>query len=835
MAGKKDSSEREGSQDELGQAQGEMDKKQDRAGAGPWKRVRHIMGVALRSFCLLLLALAIVAGVWFYVRYGADILQMKRDAEQAVASSTRDTFRQAETSLVYDTDGNLLSTLKGEKDVYYIGIAEIPTEAIEAMISIEDKKFYKHRGVDPKAILRAAWALVENDFEITQGASTITQQLSRNIFLTHEESWERKVREIFTALAMEKKYSKADIMEFYLNNIYFSNGYYGIQAASYGYFDRSVKELSLSELTFLCAIPNNPTLYDPFINMDNTLARRNRILDQMVEDGKLDAASCAQAKGEEIALAKKERKRNSDAETYAYDCAVRALMARGGFQFRYTFGGEEDKERYMEEYGRLYSEYQSSLYTGGYRIYTSLDMEKQALLFEALDRALLADTEVNEEGVYALQGAAVLIDNDNGRVAAIVGSRSQEFAGYTLNRAYQSFRQPGSAIKPLIVYTPAFERGLYPEDMVVDEKSEDGPRNVDEVYSGEISVLRAVASSKNTVAWNLFEELTPARGLSYLLEMNFSHITRDDYYPAASLGGLSQGVSTLEMTSAFAALEQEGIYRQPTCIVKIMDAQGNELVSGGGTEKRIYGQEASRRMLACLQEVMKSGTGRNGALPGMPCAGKTGTTNAQKDKWFVGFTGYYTAGVWVGYDLPRPLQRLPYGTEPLMIWKDFMGKLHEGKEAREFADYIHLPKEEEEPEEEDTGEEGEDTGEEEPEEIPDWEPPEEIPEDGWDDEDWEDGWDDGDWDGDDWEDEDGDGSSGSGGADGSGGSSGSGGADGSGGSSGSGGSGGADGSGSLPDPPSGEPEGGTEPEETPSFDKEDLSPEDYRFFYGEDP
>lgn len=727
------------------------------------KKVRRIVGYFLLSFLALLLA----AGVWFYARYGVRLQEMQREARRLVEESSEDTFRQAETSLVYDKDGNLISTLKGEKDVYYIGLQDIPTETIELMISIEDKKFYQHRGLDFKAIARAAWALIENKGEITQGGSTITQQLARNIFLTHEETWERKIKEMFLAMELEKQYSKAKIMEFYLNNIYFSNGYYGIQAASFGYFDKSVQELTLSEQAFLCAIPNSPNLYDPYQNPDKTLERRDRILHQMVLDGKLSEEEEAAAKQEEIVLCKKKRTKNNYVETFAYDCAVRALMQRAGFSFQYTFADQEEEEEYLERYRELYRECQTSLYTGGYRIYTSIDQKLQKELQEALDKGLASDNGQNEEGVYELQGAAVTIDNDTGRVVAVVGGRSQELPGYTLNRAFQSYRQPGSSIKPLVVYTPAFEAGYLPEEMAEDKKREDGPRNADGVYAGQVSLLQAVAVSKNTVAWDLLEQLTPVKGLSYLLEMNFSRLSEGDYNLAAALGGLTHGVSPVEMASAFASLENRGIYREPTCILKIMDAEGTVLVSEVlWEEKRVYQEGAVEKMNLCLLEAMNAGTGRKGKLDGMPCAGKTGTTNDQKDKWFVGFTAYYTTSVWVGYDLPRSLERLPEQTEPLQIWKTFMEEIHQEKEAIELQVYQipeperapieELPPPEEEPEETLTDDE-EQTDEDDMEdeawiedEIDD--DIEDIPEeDEGEDEDWNDGWDE-DW-GDDWDDE----------------------------------------------------------------------------------
>ena len=204
---------------------------------------------------------------------------MQQEAQQH-AELNVDTFRAAQTSMVYAADGSLISTLKGERDSYYLTIDQIPTQAIEAMVSTEDRKFYKHKGIDYKAILRAIKVMIDEG-EATQGGSTITMQLARNVFLSQEKTWQRKVEEMFIAMNLEEKYTKDQIMEFYLNNIYFGNGYYGIESASRGYFNQGISELELPEIVFLCAIPNNPSQYDPLTNKENTIARRNRMLDNM--------------------------------------------------------------------------------------------------------------------------------------------------------------------------------------------------------------------------------------------------------------------------------------------------------------------------------------------------------------------------------------------------------------------------------------------------------------------------------------------------------------------------------------------------------------------------
>lgn len=651
------------------------------------KKKYRAFWILIRLQILFLILVAAGLGWYFFGGYAQKVSALQQEAKKLVRESNEDTFRSVQTSLVYDANGTLVSTLKGEKDVYYLDYEDIPPYAAAAMVSIEDKKFYSHNGIDVKAIMRAAKAMIQNG-KVTQGGSTITQQLARNIFLNHDVKWERKIEEMFIAVELEKVYSKNKIMEFYLNNVYFGNGYYGIQAASKGYFSKEVKDLDLSQIAFLCAIPNNPSLYDPVVRIENTIKRRNRILNQMHEDGKISQDTCKKAKSQEIVLNPSQKTKNDYVETYTYNCAIRALMAEDGFEFRTEFASEEEKNTYQEEYDLLYSECQKSLYSKGYRIYTSIDLNVQQMLQATVDSGLAEFTEQTEDGIFTLQGAAVCVDNHTGYVKAIVGGRNQNLPGYTLNRAYQSYRQPGSAIKPLIVYTPALERNYTPDTMVSDVKTEDGPSNAGGSYEGNISMRYAVQKSKNTVAWTLLEELTPQVGLEYLKAMNFARLDEKDEQPASALGGFTNGVSAVEMASAYAALVNDGKFREPTCIMRITDAQDNVILETQNEEKEVYKINASRMMTDMLVSVIQEGTGRGLALNSMPCAGKTGTTNDNKDGWFVGYTSYYTTSVWVGYDMPRELPGLSGSSYPGNIWRSFMDQLHQGLPPVDFLPYM---------------------------------------------------------------------------------------------------------------------------------------------------
>jgi 1A family penicillin-binding protein len=619
---------------------------------------------------------------------GPTVLKLHKEAVGLVSSSSASTFKASQTTLVYDTNGEQIASLKGDKGIYYLESESIPTYVKNAFISIEDKKFYSHNGIDIEAIFRAAKSIIENQ-SITQGASTITQQLSRTIFLTNKVSWERKVEEIFISLELEKIYSKSAILEFYLNNIYFGNGCYGIEAASMGYFSVDVHELSLSQIAFLTAIPNNPTMYDPEDHMDNTIARRDRILAQMLKDGKINQEEYEQAIREEIALnVKQEDKAQYNyAETYIYYCATRALMQQRGFVFTNYFDTEDQRVAYQERYDALYDECQNLLYTSGYRIYTSMDMNLEKQLQAAIDDKLYAFVSVSDDGTYNMQAAATCIDNKTGDVVAIVGGRSQDTVGYTLNRAYQSFRQPGSAIKPILVYAPAFEKGYTPDSTMVDEAIEDGPKNSGGGYAGKVNLRYAVMKSINTIAWKLLDEITPSVGLSYLKEMNFTKIEKNDYRNAIALGGFTTGVSSVEMAAAYATVENNGVYRYPTCITKITTADGEIVYQNEDAGKQIYKENAARMMTDVLKSVITDGTGKGLGISTTPTAGKTGTTNDYKDGWFVGYSTYYTTSVWVGCDMPKEVEGLTGASYPGKIWHEYMEAIHKGLASADFNPY----------------------------------------------------------------------------------------------------------------------------------------------------
>lgn len=667
------------------------------------RKRRKVRRIILSYLFLIVLLVGVIGGYVVYEKYGKQFLVYRDEAQEIVANSSEDSFRQDETSIVYDAKGKMIREVTGEKEVYYKTYDEIPAYFVEAMVSVEDRRFYEHNGVDYEGIARAAYILYQNSGNITQGASTITQQLARGIFLTNEvrneredkDKYERKIKEIFISWELEKKYTKQQILEFYLNNIFFANGYYGIGAAAKGYFDKDLDELSVSEVAFLCAIPNSPSYYDPRRSYDHTIERRDKILHDMNELGYLNDLELQMALDEKITLVEEKKVSHDYVETFTNFCATEALMEAAGFQFQYKFDTIEEQQEYNKQYRAMYDEYYAALYTGGYRIYTSIEPKKQKLLQETIDEVLSVDENKDEEtGIYELQGASTCIDNSTGRVVAIVGGRTQnELEGYSLNRAYQSARQPGSTIKPLIVYTPQLERGYTPATRVDDTDFKDPkmPENSGRSYSGMISLAQAVAASKNVVAYRLFGQLTPQVGAEYLLNMNFNYLTIEDRQNmAACLGGLTYGATTVEMASGYATIENDGEFRKPTCIVEITDAQGNVVVEDKIKSRSVYELNASRMMLSMLKGVFTGGTASGLGIPGMSCAGKTGTTDNNTDGWFCAFTPYYTTSVWVGYDTPQATRGLWGSTYPGRIWHDFMAPIHEDLTDLGFPDYEYV-------------------------------------------------------------------------------------------------------------------------------------------------
>lgn len=642
------------------------------------KRKKILKGLKIFSLIVLAIALILIGIVGF------KILKLRNEAIELVKEGGKNAFRSSLTSVIYDNSGEKIANLSNNKESYYLEYNKIPYLVKQTFLTIEDRKFYDHNGIDYKAVVRALFELLKNNGEITQGGSTITQQLARNVYLSHEVTLRRKLMEVFISWEIEDEYSKEDILEFYINDIYFGNGMYGIASAAKGYFNKEVKDLTVSETAYLCGIPNSPTRYNPFTNNEEVLSRRDRVLDQLLKYNIINMIDYNNAITEKISINPGNLVKNNYVETFVRYSATRELMKLKGFTFSYKFDSEKEKTDYKAAYNEMYEECNKELFTKGYKIYTSIDMKMQQKLQDTIDFRMADNQKVNEEGVYKLQAAAVCIDNQTGFVVSISGGREQGFEGYTLNRAFQSFRQPGSSIKPILVYTPLFERGYTPNSVERDEKIENGPVNSPNTYSGDISLRTAIVYSKNTIAWKLLEKMGIKNGIDYLLNMGFVKIDKKDYIPAIAIGGMTYGVSPLEMASAYSAIANEGIYNEPTCIYKIEDSYGNIILDNSKREgKRVYEKNATLTMSDVLKDVIGYGTGSSYKLSNAIAAGKTGTTNDNKDVWFVGYTKYYTTSVWTGYDMPESIEG-EYIKNSGYVWKEYMEKIHQELDKVDF-------------------------------------------------------------------------------------------------------------------------------------------------------
>lgn len=655
----------------------------------------------IKRIILLILFLCLLTGLIILSPRIATVVRLSREAKKLVSESNADTFKISGTTIIYDASGNELCKMQNSKELYYVEYKDIPETLAYSFIVMEDKDYFSHKGIDYKAIVRAIFANQKND-EIVQGASTITQQVAKNIFLTQDVTWERKIKEIFVAREMEKKYSKEQILEFYLNNIYFGNGYYGVEAAARGYFNKSVDDLSLSEQAFIAAIPNNPTKYNPLVSFERTLDRRDTILSRLYKEDYINSMNFHTAVDSDVVLSRQpEVSKNNSVETYARHCATEEIMRIYGFRFRYDFANDYDYEKYIDSYEESYTVAQQRLFSGGYKIFTSIDMKLQEQLQTALDKNLEGYTSMTN-GIYDMQAAATCIDNSTGNVVAIVGSRNQNLEGYTLNRAYQSYRQPGSCIKPLVVYLPFLQKGNTPDTLLMDEYTEEGPQNADGAYAGELTALEAVKYSKNTPAWNIYKSITPRLGVSYLINQEFKKVWMDKELMPTCLGGFTYGVSTEEMAGAYASIANEGEFRYPTCITMIVDRKGSNVLDTSNRGEVVYDVESCRKMTYMMESVVEEGgTGYGAAPDNAIISAKTGTTNSNKDAWLCGFSKYYTVAIWQGYDTPKTIDEV-YTRE---IFRDFMKDAHLGLKLVEFNKYKGQNSKDKDKKEEETTEE----------------------------------------------------------------------------------------------------------------------------------
>lgn len=616
-------------------------------------------------------------------------------AEAIIAKSTEADFKINEGSIIYASDNTVLANLYQNRNLEYLDFEDIPKTVINAFVSVEDQSFWNNNGVDFKGLVRVLFNFVRSRGGEVHGASTITQQLARTIYLTRDVNLNRKFTELLLATKMTEKYGKQKIMEYYVNDINYGGGIYGIAGAAKAYFNKDVNDLTLSETAYLCAIPNRPEYYNPKKNKDNAIPRRNKILNDMCSLGYITIEQRDKAKAEEIVLNFPESVFNDTESTFAIDCAIKALMKYNGFEFNYVHRSDNEYNEYTERYDEAYEAAKQQLYTGGFRIQTAIDNNAYLKAQAVIDENLSEFDDIYEDtGLYQMQGAITIMDNETHKVVAVVGGRSQEGIAakgvYTFNRAYQAYRQPGSSFKPIAVYTPAMMNGYTPNSVVynidVEEAKDKTSEEIQEMWGTPWTIRDAVEQSQNGVAWKLFDELGPVTCLSYVTKMKFNKIVAGDYNDAVSLGGLSYGTTTVEMAGAYACLANHGIFYEPTCIVSIKDKNDKEYYIEDEV-KQIYNPISADTMVDVMRGVLIRGTAQGinwNGISGLDAFAKTGTTNDYKDGWFCGATPYYTITVWVGCDKPVYVESLRGSTYPGGIWRDIMFALTEDKPEIKF-------------------------------------------------------------------------------------------------------------------------------------------------------
>ncbi|HZG87485.1 PBP1A family penicillin-binding protein [Paenibacillus sp.] len=543
----------------------------------------------------------------------------------------------AQPTVILDRDGEEIYRLSVRK-FEPASIERMPDVLLQAIVAVEDRRYYEHPGVDVRSIARALYVDLRQG-EYAEGASTITQQLAKTAFLTPDKSIERKLKEAAYALKIDMSYDKQEVLERYLNSIYFGEGAWGVQAASRTYFGKDVSELTLPEAALLAGLPKAPSRYSPVDNPEGALERRNITLRLMAEQGmitseELEAALAAPLALHGVSVEAAERERQAAFASYI-DAVLREAEERYGMTER-------------------------ELMAGGYVIATEMDRGVQeAAAAVYADPAMFPDAP---NGAKAESGAA-FVDQSTGGIRALIGSRERSDAYRAFNRATQLKRQPGSAFKPIAVYGPALEAGYTPNSFLYDGPVDFGgyrPANWDGGYRGVVTLAEAVRQSWNVPAVWLLDQIGVERGRAFAEKLGIA-LPDGDRNLSIALGGLSEGVSPLQMAQAFSAFAANGELRRSHAIREIATHDGEVVARHDGEAERVMDANHAYTLTLLLQHAVAEGTGRQGAVPGWPTAGKTGTTqlpdtaefagvDGVKDLWFAGYTPALTGAVWIGFD-----------------------------------------------------------------------------------------------------------------------------------------------------------------------------------------
>ncbi len=606
-------------------------------------------------FFIFCLAVSLVSGAGF----GALITFM---GEMPLASDLK-AFQPSLTTKMYDYKGQLITELFTEQRTL-IHLENVPDHLQKAVIAIEDNSFYQHFGIQLSGIVRSVMVNVLHK-RYQQGGSTITQQLARNMFLTRRKTIERKIKEIILALQIERTYTKKEILEMYLNQIYFGNGAYGVESASRAYFGKHIQDLDLSECALLAGLPRAPNTYNPYRNAERTTKRRNLVLAQMQRLGFISPQEAEAAKAKPIQLASVE-------------------VSQAPYFVEYIRRQLEDR------YGS------NALYKGGLKVYTTLDMSIQQMAQDSMNEGVIEAEKIILPRMpkaaghipETLQCALVISDPASGEIRAMIGGRN--FQESKFNRAVQAQRQPGSAFKPFI-YATAFAKGFTQADLVLDApvvfKNEQGhvwkPENFSSKFEGMTCLRSALTHSRNIVSVKLLDKV----GIDNVVETAHRMGIASTLNPYLTLALGASEVNLLELVSAYGTLANHGIHAEPISIVRVEDAEGALLEENASFKQEGLDETTAYILTDVMQNVINAGTGypvrRMGFKP--PAAGKTGTTNDYTDAWFIGFTPDYVAGVWLGLDSHRSLGRgITGGMVAAPIWGRLMLKIYADRAPKNF-------------------------------------------------------------------------------------------------------------------------------------------------------
>lgn len=645
-----------------------------------WYPFRVAWFILCKGFSYLLnflLTAALVAAITGVAVACAFIVYIRNfvDLEYSGLDNLKFTSDQVTQIYYVDDEGNEVELeadrLHGSENRLWVNYDDIPSTLIDAYVAIEDERFWKHKGVDAKRTFSAVFNFFIPTKSNYGGGSTITQQLIKNVSGENEATIQRKVQEIFRALDVEEQYSKYEILEMYLNTIYLSQNTNGVSAAAETYFNKELDELTLVECASIAAIGKSPVFYDPILYPQHNLERRNLVLRQMLKQGKISQQEYDAAHDAPLELHSGDGvDTTTTVHNYYIDAVIEQLIADLG-----------------EEYGYDRTTASNLIYSGGLKIYVCMDPTIQGFMEDVFE-----DDEYWPEasGVKA-QGAMVIMDPDTGDVLALVGGRGEKKEARGLNRATQSKRQPGSSIKPLSVYTLALEEGLYTYGSAIDDVPQmivNGnywPSNAERTYEGLVSLKWAIMKSKNTTAVYTLRELGIPKVYNHLTkDLGFTTLVDSDRSEAPlALGGLTYGVTVMEMTQGYTALANEGVWSEARLYTKVLNVNDEVLLENNIEQEMVYNETTAYIMGRLLKSTVheSGGTGYKAIslkdnVPGLEICGKTGTTTSKRDYYFAGYTPDFVGCCWYGYDNNKTINTSSQNPAAL-LWDYTFNKIYE--------------------------------------------------------------------------------------------------------------------------------------------------------------